>query len=460
MSVPKNQPMMILAVMMLALLVLAQATPADQAEQWYGQANASYQQGNYSAAVQKLRQVTSIKPDSGSSWLLMAQCYVELNKLDDAKEAITRALKYLDGGTTDQSKAIKLLETIVTKPPVPAPEKPPSPDTEQKPPEPPSPPEPTIERQLSEAFSAGEWARVIELGEKIVKGKPDSPLYAPAHYYVGKAYLDLDRDPIKGIQYLRKYLDQWPDGTFADAIRKIIDELDSHAFDVLVAEMEEALELGQLGIARAKLGEAKNMRKEGHDLTYLEGLQFVLDGQEGRALECFERYLLDAPSGRFADRCNLWIIQLRSPWLLVIRDGQVMRIFTDGTKPRPISRPLEQGQAEQAIVSPDGREIAFVTWNEKPNTRNVFVSDAFGNEPHGIFECQGGRSAIRDLHWFKHDTGLWLTFVAEDRTRDYGVFLYGASRSSSAFMLEGSRCPPDKVSNLHCRWSPDTEFLA
>ncbi len=486
MNVRAKQTMLGLLCAMLLLLALGHAALADRAQQLYGEANELHKQGDYSGAIAAARQVVVLKSDSGLSWLLIGECYVQLNKPEEAIKALDRALPHLEPGhalglcwllkaesyekldelehaikaieeglphlepgSDEQLEAINLLKTCVQEINEPEPDKPPDKPLATA----------STEDLLIEAFVGANWPRVIELGEKITK-QPDSPQYKNAHYFVGMAYLQLDRASLEALKYLRDYLKLSPDGPYAEAVRKLIEPLDSNRFYSLVAEIEEALDTGELAKAREKTEEARKMRKPGHDLTYLNGLTFVLGGQEDKAIHEFERYLSDAPSGRFVHSCKVWLYELRSPWLVVIRNEQVLRIFTDGTKPRAISRVDEHGKAEQALISPDGRMIAFVAWNEKPNTRNVFVCHAFGSEPHGIFDSGGGQSAIRDLHWFQHDRGLWLTFVGEDKARDYGIFLYDSSRIGRAFMLEGSRSSPANAKNLRCQWSPDAEHLA
>ncbi len=442
MNVSTKHTIVRLVCAMLLLLVVTHTALADQAEQLYAEGKRLYEQGDYAEAIAILRQVVGLKPDSGMSWLKMAQCYEKLDKCQDAVKAVDKALLYLAPETEERQEALTLQDRCNDEPSPPAP-----------------PPTPTPEDLLGEAFREANWARVIELGGKIAQSA-DSPKYRDAHYFVGIAYLQQDRESPEALRYLRKYLELAPDGDYEQAVKLIVEPLDNNMFYTVVAEIEEALDRGNLDDAHNKIQTAEGMRKAGHDLTYLNGLRFVLGGQEDKAIREFERYRLDAPSGRFVHSCGVWLHQLRSPWLIVIRNDQVLRIFTDGTKPRAISRVGEHGKAEQALISPDGRMIAFIAWNEKPNTRNVFVCDAFGGEPHGIFESGGDQSAIRDLHWFQHERGLWLTFVGEDKTRDYGIFLYDASRSGRAFMLEGSRSSPTEAKNLRCQWSPDAEYLA
>lgn len=417
----------------LGLTFVTLSVAAENAEELYAQSKQHYLSHEYDTAISKLNTIVSnLKPESGPSWLLLAECYVAKREYVKAIPKAVTALRYLPPGTPDRERAEELIMQC-------------------------SGPQANEYEDLLDAYVQRNWPRVIDLGERIIS--ETSVEFADAFYFVGVAYLKQGRNPVRGRELLRNYLSRASDGKYAESARDLIETYDETRFHSVVQEIDRLLVEGRLEEARKRLEEARNLRQEGHDLTYLAALQYVLNGQEARAIGEFRAYLRNAPSGPYYAQSKNWIYQLERPWLVVIEDGTLKRIFTDGTRPRRISRP-EHGVVEQGLMSPDGSMVAFVAWNEKPNTRNVFVCDAFGNKPHGIFESSGDKAAIRDMEWFQHDRGLWLTFVAEDKSRDYGIFLYSDAEKDPAFMLEGSRSAPADAKNLRCKWSPDAEHLA
>ncbi len=445
MTVSLNQAVRVL-VWVAVGVSLGQRAPEAQdaqtkAERLYAQAKHDMDEGNYEAAAQKLRQAIAAKPQSGDCWYLLGQAYHGLGRLDKAGDAYFEALLHLPNGGETQRKVLERLRELADGMPVPE-------------------PEPSIEQQLEKAWTGEEWARVADLGAKVIKSGANSPSYVDAHFYVGRAHLEL-RDPVQAAEKLRRYLQLAPNGRHAEQARALIEELDNDLFYSYVARIENALDQGHLDTARDLIDKARRIRSAGADLIYLEGLAFVLDGQDAKAIEKFEEYLRNAPGGRFAGSCERWIIYLRHPWIVVIQDDRVVRLHSDGTMPRPLSGP-EQGKVEQALVSPDGRLVAFVGWNANRNTRNVFIADAFGNKVTGVFQSTGFPSQVTSLHWFEHERGTCLTFVGEDqRSKNYGVFVFEVEGSNKqAFMVPDSETPAFEAGQLRCQWSPDAEHLA
>ena len=443
--------MLLLVSLVVAVLTVTPSIAADELAEKYAKAKTECDQGNYETASQLLREILAQKPDSGESWLLLAECYCDWDRLQQASEAATEALRYLQPGSEVWQQALELNNDIIAKMN--------EPDEDDKVVV--TPPATTPEEeQLDKAWKAEDWARVDDLARKVIGGGPDLQLHVAAHYYIGKACMAL-RKPTEGQKYLASYLDLAPDGEYADAARRLLKEAGTALFDVYVADIEKALDVGDLERARDLIDKAKRIRAGGAHLTYLEALTKVIDGQDADASEMFRQYMRDAEAGPYYDGAENRVIQLDHPWLIVIKNGRVYRYNIDGTMPRPLSTP-EQGRVEQALMSPDGSQVVFAAWNEQRNTRNLFVVDACGTAATGIFHSVGPGSEIRDMQWFSHGIHDYLTFIGEDpQQKTYGVWWYQlGGKLPEAQMVRASETQPADADQLHSMWSPDGGRLA
>lgn len=449
---------LLMCVLLLSASGILTAQNNSRAERLYEQGKSAYLARDYEKAAQLLREAVGLKADSGESWFLLGQVYYEWGgRLEQAQQAFNRAEELLPAGSPSFVAARLRLADLAKPEPEPAPEQQVAPPPPVEPP--PPPPEPTVQDQLNAAWKNDDWAGIIYFGERLLSRGETEPEYAPTHYYLGVAHLR-SRSPITGRDYLSDYLLLQPEGEFAAAATQLLEEGQRDHIFTLVDQIERALDHGDVVKAKGLIEEAKREKMPSADLVFLEGLTYMMDDQEGRALDRFQEYLDIAPAGSFVGNCERWKLQLQRPRMLVVKDDLLYRMYGEGTAPRLISRD-EQGVVEQATVAPGGRYVAYVTWSDARNRRTVFVSDVFGGTPVGIFQSEGFASRVKSLQWYQHEGVRYVTFVGEDpQSKMYSIFIYEQGRSREAFSVPDSRTRPARADSLNCRWSPDAEYLA